>query len=77
MKRSEILEEIVEHFIAYSYLTTPPKESANFLLTKLEKMGMLPPDTKKGFWVSVNYGTQYANYEERKPDHRWEPEDET
>lgn len=81
MKRSEMIDEIVCCLLAYSanyphYPLSNLKLAAEEILKIQEEKGMLPPDTKKGFWVQVNYGTPDANYQERKPMNEWEPEND-
>ena len=64
MKRSEILEEIAEHFDAYVFSAIPKQRAAEYLLTKLESLGMAPPDS------------DYYRSSLGHPNRVWEPEDE-
>lgn len=67
MKRSEALDII---WTAINEL-----EDGNYILTKLEEAGMLPPDTGMGCPIQIITPTNNIEYVISK-DHRWEPETE-
>lgn len=68
MKRSEMIEEIESHFDAHVYLERHSRQSAEFLLNKLEQFGMLPPKQEKS-WPKNNPENSISW-------RMWEPEDE-
>lgn len=68
MKRSEMLSLIWE--------SINEVEDADVLLTRMEKAGMMPPDTGNGPMVGTQYMPTHLDYS-KQPDYRWEPENET
>lgn len=78
MKRSEIIIKLIKEIelmrgVVDGYYVYPEDEQiANRLLTKLEKIGMLPPKTD---WLVNNFPDKMT-WEQVNDYHMWEPENE-